>query len=106
MDCAADCSCDMPDLAQRLRELASGGALSLEPPGAGKTLERHLALFGVARADLALARLAEAHVDAMAILAEAGREAGSGELYGVWASDGPHSRLEIRRGRDTDRLVL
>jgi alkylation response protein AidB-like acyl-CoA dehydrogenase len=49
------------------------------------------------RSDLSLARLAEAHTDAMAIFVEAGRVAPSGILYGVWASDGPSSRLDISR---------
>ena len=49
--------------------------------------------------DLSLARLAEGHVDALAILAEAGRAPAPGALYGVWASrsGGAAVRLE-RRG--------
>lgn len=43
----------------------------------------------MARGNLSLARLAEAHFDALSILAEAGREPVPGALYGVWASEIP-----------------
>jgi alkylation response protein AidB-like acyl-CoA dehydrogenase len=52
-------------------------------PGKGHTAERHQHLFEVGCEDLSLARLVEAHWDAVAILAEA--EPGS--LYGVWAAE-------------------
>lgn len=87
----------MRDLIERLRALDAEGALMLPSPGAGKTAERHRALLELGRADLSLARLAEAHVDALAILAEAERTPAVNELYGVWASDGPASRLELSR---------
>jgi len=48
----------------------------------------------LARMDLPLARLAEAHVDALAILAEAGREPLPG-LYGVWAAETAHLHLQL-----------
>ena len=38
------------------------------------------------RGDLSLARLAEGHVDALAVLAEAGLNPTSGATYGVWAA--------------------
>jgi hypothetical protein len=41
-------------------------------PGQGETAVRHLRLMELGREDLELARLAEAHWDALAILAEAG----------------------------------
>ena len=47
------------------------------------------------REDLSLARLAEAHWDAMAILAEAGRPAAVGALYGVWAAEKPGRALQL-----------
>lgn len=93
------------DLIERLRALDSEGALNLPVPGAGKTAERHRALLELGRTDLSLARLAEAHVDALAILAEAGRTPGGGELYGVWASDGPASRVELQRASDGPLLL-
>lgn len=87
----------MHDLATRLRMLGGNGELSLPPPGAGSTAARHTALFEFGREDLSLARLAEAHTDALAILAEAGHVAPVGQLYGVWASDGPNSMLTVSR---------
>jgi len=86
-----------PDIGARLRELDRTGELSLPPPGAGSTGIRHAALFGFGREDLSLARLAEAHTDALAILVEAGKVVPVGQLYGVWALDGPKSRLTIKR---------
>ena len=47
------------------------------------------------RDNLSLARLAEAHWDAVAILAEDGRSAVPGALYGVWASEIPGRALEL-----------
>ena len=69
----------------------------MPPPGAGSTGTRHAALFGFGREDLSLARLAEAHTDALAILVEAGTVVPVGQLYGVWAADGPKSRVTIER---------
>ena len=87
----------MRDLVGQLRALQRNGELSLPPPGAGSTTARHAALFELGRSDLSLARLAEAHTDALAIFAEAGLVAPGGQLYGVWASDGPASLLKISR---------
>jgi hypothetical protein len=75
-----------PDVAA-LRDLLR--RLDLPAPGAGRTAERHRALFDLARDHpLHVARLAEAHADAVAILAEAGRRPRPGAVYGVWASRG------------------
>ena len=80
---------------RRLDELVADGRLDLPMPGQGRTADRWLALFDLARHDdVAVARLAEAHVDALAILAEAGLEPVDGARYGVWASVG--------RGRDVE----
>lgn len=78
---------------ERLRRLVDAGGLALPAPGAGRTAERLAALARLAAADLPLARLAEAHLDAVTILHEAGREPAPGAAYGVWASDAPHARL-------------
>ena len=56
-------------------------------PGSGETPTRHRRLMDIGRENLSLARLAEAHWDAVAILAEAGRDAEANTLYGVWASE-------------------
>lgn len=82
-------------LAEYLRHMADTGALDLPLPGAGHTPRRWAALAALGRCDLALARLAEGHVDSLAILAEAGRSPVPGALYGVWAarSAGTGARL-------------
>ncbi len=64
-------------------------------PGRGRTPERHRRLIEVAREDVSLAKMAEAHWDALAILAEAGREPVPGALYGVWASEVPGKALVV-----------
>ncbi len=69
-------------------------------PGRGDTAARHLALLEIGRTDLSLARLAEAHTDALAIIAEAGRAARAQALYGVWASDSPGAALTAERHAD------
>jgi alkylation response protein AidB-like acyl-CoA dehydrogenase len=90
----------MRDLSARLRVLIRNGELSLPPPGGGATAARHAALFEFGRSDLSLARLSEAHTDALAIFVEAGHVAPIGLLYGVWASEGPTSLLTISRSAD------
>ena len=64
-------------------------------PGAGNTAVRHQQLFEVAREDLSLAKLVEAHWDALAILAEAGRAPHPGARYAVWASEIPGQSLSL-----------
>lgn len=78
-----------------LRALLDAGALELPTPGGGSTRERWVALAAWGRQNLAVARLAEGHTDATAILAEAGRAAEADALYGVWAarSGGTGARL-------------
>ncbi len=72
--------------------LVREGKLRLPPIGGGETAQRWDALVELARtAPLSVARLAEAHVDAMAILGDADCRSGSGASYGVWAS---HSTSE------------
>jgi hypothetical protein len=73
--------------------------LALPLPGQGKTADRHRELLEFGRENLSLARLAEAHFDAIAILAEAGRRPRENALYGVWASERPGSPLKLRRSR-------
>jgi alkylation response protein AidB-like acyl-CoA dehydrogenase len=83
-----------------LASLRAADELRLPFPGRGETPHRHRALLRWGRKDLSLARIAEAHTDALAILAEAGRVAQPGKLYGVWASDSPRSRLRAERLSD------
>jgi hypothetical protein len=64
-------------------------------PGGGHTAERHRLLAETAREDLSLAKLAEAHWDAVAILAEAGRTPEPNMLYAVWASEIPGQAMRL-----------
>ena len=79
-------------LAARFRELC---AAELPLPGHGHTAERHRRLFAVSRESVSLAKLAEAHWDALAILAEAGRTPVPHALYAVWASEIPGQALNL-----------
>ena len=89
-------------LAARLREVA---ALVLPVSGRGQTAVRHHLLFGIGREDLALARLAEAHFDALAILAEAGLPHALNALYGVWASEKPGEVLTLNQAGSDLKLT-
>jgi alkylation response protein AidB-like acyl-CoA dehydrogenase len=87
----------MPGLERRAFDAVADGAWVLPQPGGGDTTRRHLRLAALGRDDLSLARIAEAHTDALAILAEAARTPRATALYGVWASDGPQSQLRASR---------
>ncbi|GAA1318212.1 hypothetical protein GCM10009610_43890 [Pseudonocardia xinjiangensis] len=82
-------------LESELRALLAAGALEFPLPRAGRTAQRWSRLAEWGRRDLGLARLAEGHTDAVAILAEAGHDRRPGALYGVWAarSAGTGARL-------------
>jgi alkylation response protein AidB-like acyl-CoA dehydrogenase len=84
------------NLEQHLAILVSDGAL-LPLPGSGNTAGRHQSLCHWGAIDLSFARLAEAHTDALAILAESGHTPRRAALYGVWASDAPPSRVNCTR---------
>ena len=81
--------------------LQESGQLTLPLPGQGATPMRHQQLCRFGQKDLSLARIIEAHTDALAILAEAGCVAAPQALYGVWASDGASSRLNAERTGDS-----
>ena len=87
----------MSDLLRRVQQLLAGGARALPRPGQGQTARRHRALCDVGQSDLSVARIIEAHTDALAILEEAGRRGSPASLYGVWASDGPASQVMATR---------
>jgi alkylation response protein AidB-like acyl-CoA dehydrogenase len=73
-------------------------------PGAGLTVQRLRALAELGAADAALARLAEGHLDALAILDELGGDDGEpGALRAVWAAR--PELLEARADGDGWRLV-
>ncbi|MCM2424940.1 acyl-CoA dehydrogenase family protein [Streptomyces sp. RKAG337] len=82
----------------RLVESLAAGDLEFPLPGSGRTGERFAALRSVAEQDLCLARLAEGHADALAILAElAGPVVGPGERWGVWAAEPPGGGVTAAR---------
>lgn len=87
---------DTGTLADRLRRLTGSGFLDLPLPGTGSTPERLRRLARISAGDLSLGRVAEAHLDAITILREAGREPTPDALYGVWASEAPHARLQLQ----------
>lgn len=72
--------------------LAWGPRLPL--PGHGCTRELWEALATVAAVDLSVARALEPHLDARAIVAEAGISVAEGSTWGVFAAEGPGVRLE------------
>lgn len=90
---------------------AAGVGATMPHPGGGATQQRWEQLATVAAADLAVARVLEPHVDALAILDEASDAAATapsgaptGASYGVWAAEAPHARLEAVRSADGWRL--
>jgi alkylation response protein AidB-like acyl-CoA dehydrogenase len=95
----------LPSLQDLLAQVRASGELALPLPGQGATSLRHEALKRWGTKDLSLARIAEAHTDALAILAEAGQSARPGWLYGVWASDGPAGRLTYTRSANGDWVL-
>src|SRR5687767_3929417 len=72
---------------------ALGELDQLPLPGQGATLERWTALASLGRDDLSVARLAEGHVDARAILHELDQPVPEG-LLGVWAAEPEKLRAE------------
>ncbi|MGH9297330.1 MAG: acyl-CoA dehydrogenase family protein [Acidimicrobiales bacterium] len=90
---------------EALSDLVSEGNLQHVPlPASGRTLVRFkaLALFG--SHDLALARLVEGHLDALAILAEAGMRPAKSATFGVFAA-GPPSDVTARRLDDSSWVL-
>lgn len=87
-------------VAAAVRKLQQDGTLDLPFAGRGATGARWSVLAALGRHDLCVARLAEGHVDAIAILDQAGRTTDSTALYGVWASQAGGARVRAeRRGR-------
>jgi alkylation response protein AidB-like acyl-CoA dehydrogenase len=68
------------------------GRLELPLPASGRTEERWERLALLAEDDIVAARIAEAHVDAVAILHElGGKPPDSSQLWGVWAAESPEA---------------
>ena len=77
-------------------ELAETYGVWLPLPGGGATQRRWQSFADVAAQDLTVARILEAHADALAILAEAGEAVPAGR-WGVFAAEAPGCDLAGRR---------
>lgn len=90
-----DCGGDVPAILSLARELGT----SLPLPQEGQTLRLWEALATLGAADLAAARIIEPHLDAVAILHQAGQEAlqSEGSSWGVFAAHGPGQQLAATR---------
>jgi len=77
---------DIVDVADTFSALAVSPDSNLPLPGAGRTMDRFVALAEVSALDLSLGRLIEGHTDAIAILAEVGRWPPPAAVMGVWAA--------------------
>jgi hypothetical protein len=89
-----------PDAPERVAGEVRRLALSWPVPAHAGALETWRALSALGRTDLAVARLVEGHVDALRILAEAGRAPVPGAVYGVWASASGGTGLSAEAGQD------
>ncbi|TVY06137.1 acyl-CoA dehydrogenase [Mycolicibacterium porcinum] len=92
-----------------VRSWLESGRLELPLPGSGATARRWQKLADLTEIDVVAGRLAEAHVDAVAILDELGaKPPAPGELWAVWAAEGHDAVLNARttgdRESDTVRL--
>lgn len=80
-------------------------AAACPEPGAGATRLRLELLASVGAADLTVARVAEPHLDAVAILREAEAAAPHGATLGVYAAEGPDGRVTARQSPDGGWLL-
>lgn len=92
-----------------VRRWRDDGKLNLPLPGSGATARRWRGLAALAQDDLVAGRIAEAHLDAVAILDElGGKPPLPDELWGVWAAEAP-SEVLTASGSDQkgdDEVVL
>jgi hypothetical protein len=105
----AEASFDAADgasLGAAFRALVDAGFDQLPWPGQGRTAQRWNHLAAVAGRDLSLVKLFEGHTDALAILGELDPGYRAPRAYwGVWAAEGPASRLRVRPEGDTAVLL-
>ncbi len=85
--------------------LAEAMGSGLPVPGGGRTLHVWSALASVAAVDLTVARTLEPHLDALAILGQAGVSVESG-TWGVFAAEGPGEPLRATVARSGSAYVL
>jgi alkylation response protein AidB-like acyl-CoA dehydrogenase len=88
-----------PIAADLVRGLVAESALDLPLPGSGRTVDRFAALIALGELDLTVGRLAEAHVDALAIRSELGDPGlhALDEVWAVWAAEPPSARVAARQ---------
>lgn len=92
-----------PDLVRHWLKL---GKLELPLPASGETHTRWQRLAELAETDVDAGRVAEAHVDAVAILDElGGKPPEPGELWAVWAAEAPDAVLAARSDGDVVTLT-
>lgn len=85
-------------VAARFADLVQSDQLAVPLPGRGSTEQRWRVLAELAADDLDLARLAEAHLDALAILAELhGPLPLPKQRWAVWAAEPPNGRVQAER---------
>lgn len=99
LDRAREASADVP----AALDLARTVGTQLPTPGSGRTAHLWSALASVAAVDLTVARTLEPHLDALAILEQAGRDAGPG-AWGVFAAEGPGEPLRAEPDGDAHLL--
>ena len=91
--------------AELVRRWLDAGELDLPAPGSGHTAQRWSKLAALTEHDVVAGRLAEAHADAIAILAELGGPAPQrGQLWGVWAAEAPEAVVVAHDDGATARL--
>ncbi|MEW9872033.1 acyl-CoA dehydrogenase family protein [Arthrobacter sp. HS15c] len=95
LDAVASAVGDVPALLALAREAGR----AWPQPGRGSTAELWELLASVTAVDVAAGRIFEPHFDALAILAQSGRDPGSIEgTWGVFAAEGPGAKLEAKAG--------
>ena len=95
LDAVAAAVGDVPALLR----LACEAGRAWPQPGRGSTAELWELLASVTAVDVAAGRIFEPHLDALAILAQSGRNPGSIEgAWGVFAAEGPGEKLEAKAG--------
>ena len=88
-------------IAGQVGRWVAAGELDLPLPGSGQTALRWHRLAELTEADVVAGRLAEAHTDAVAILAELhGPNAKPDQLWGVWAAESRDAVLRARAEGD------
>ena len=81
--------------------LAAEAGSALPEPGAGSTSYLWSALATLGAADLTVARVLEPHLDALAILGQAGLPVAPG-AWGVYAAEGPGTPLQAHPDGSTE----